>query len=430
MSDAVIRLEGIGKKYHLSQDGPPSTRLREILTSGLRRLGHRLRPAFAGRPPAAPARGREFWALKDVSFEVRPGEAVGFVGRNGAGKSTLLKIISRITAPTEGRMTLRGRVVSLLEVGTGFHPDLTGRENIYLGGAILGLKRNEIRKKFDEIIAFAEIDRFLDTPVKFYSSGMYTRLAFAVAANLDPEILILDEVLAVGDSQFQKKCLNKMSTVAGEGRAVLFVSHDTSAVQRFCARVVLLDSGRVVADGGPSQILEKYHAPAALKPTRGGDEAVRWTAIALQHPDGRPCAEVRSGAPLVIRMGYQTARPFKPTDQILVTIGIQHLQESVWFACCNDLTNQIRSGWPAEGYVKCLIPRLPLSPGFYRANLYVAVNGILADYVADAIILDVKEGDFFGNGHVPTVARAAFAGLPLLVHHSWQLEEGTAAAAA
>src|ERR1700682_2569479 len=238
MSDSIIAVENLGKRYRIrhQREGRRYVALRDVLASKL------ASPLWWFRQGARPSTEstEDFWALKDVSFEVKQGEAVGIIGRNGAGKSTLLKILSRITEPTEGRVTLRGRVASLLEVGTGFHPELTGRENIFLNGAILGMTRLEIRRKFDEIVAFAEIEKFLDTPVKRYSSGMYVRLAFAVAAHLEPDILGVDEVLAVGDANFQRKCLGKMKDVAGHGRTILFVSHDMSAVRRLCRRAILL----------------------------------------------------------------------------------------------------------------------------------------------------------------------------------------------
>jgi lipopolysaccharide transport system ATP-binding protein len=251
MSDVAIRVEGLGKQYRLYGPTERYSTLRDQVRkwTSLRALLRRTR-RFESRPP--------FWALKDVSFEVKPGEVVGIIGRNGAGKSTLLKILSRITEPTEGTADIQGRVGSLLEVGTGFHPELTGRENVFLNGAILGMKRAEIARKFDEIVAFAEVEKFIDTPVKHYSSGMYTRLAFAVAAHLEPEILIVDEVLAVGDAQFQKKCLGKMGEVAEGGRTVLFVSHNMQAVQRLCPWVVLLDRGQVAANGPSNQVVRTY----------------------------------------------------------------------------------------------------------------------------------------------------------------------------
>ena len=253
-SDPIIQIEGLGKKYVLrhQQEGHGRYQsLRDTLGNGLRAAGRRLLNPFARTE--RPGR-EEFWALKDVSFEVKRGEVVGIIGRNGAGKSTLLKILSRITEPTAGRVTLRGRVASLLEVGTGFHPELTGRENVYLNGAILGMSGAEIKRKFDEIVAFAEVEKFLDTPVKRYSSGMYVRLAFAVAAHLEPEILVVDEVLAVGDAGFQKKCLGKMGDVARHGRTVLFVSHNMEAVQRLCQKGILM-AGGVVLECGPVHII-------------------------------------------------------------------------------------------------------------------------------------------------------------------------------
>ncbi|HEY2330091.1 MAG TPA: ABC transporter ATP-binding protein, partial [Verrucomicrobiae bacterium] len=247
MSDYAIKVEGLGKKYLLQHQatGKRYVALRDV-------LAEKAKAFFGGRRPEAGSRKsvEEFWALKDVSFEIKPGEVVGIIGRNGAGKSTLLKLLSRITEPTTGRVRLRGRVASLLEVGTGFHPELTGRENIFLNGAILGMHRTEIKKKFDEIVAFAEVEKFLDTPVKRYSSGMYMRLAFAVAAHLEPEILIVDEVLAVGDFGFQQKCLGKMQDVAaGEGRTVVFVSHNMQAVTTLCIRAILLNAGKIVQAG-------------------------------------------------------------------------------------------------------------------------------------------------------------------------------------
>src|SRR5438477_4550081 len=250
MPASVIAVENLSKRYlvgHRAEriDSHGLAELREVVSREFQRTARKAMDVIRGRQVVQGDSIEEFWALKDVSFEVRQGEVLGIIGRNGAGKSTVLKILSRITEPTTGRITLRGRVASLLEVGTGFHPELTGRENIYLNGAILGMSRSEIRKKFDEIVAFAEVEKFLDTPVKRYSSGMYVRLAFAVAAHLEPEILIVDEVLAVGDAEFQKKCLGKMSEIAGGGRTVLFVSHNTGAVASLCPSVMWLDEGRV-----------------------------------------------------------------------------------------------------------------------------------------------------------------------------------------
>ena len=258
MSDTVIRVENLGKKYILGhQRQERYTALRDVMANGAKSLGRKLLKPL-GKRVSDPV-VEEFWALKDVSFEVKQGDRIGIIGRNGAGKSTLLKILSRITEPTTGRITIKGRVASLLEVGTGFHPELTGRENIYLNGAILGMSRFEIKKKFDEMVAFAEVEKFLDTPVKHYSSGMYVRLAFAVAAHLEPEILIVDEVLAVGDIEFQKKCLGKMQDVAEkEGRTVLFVSHNLTAIRTLCSRAILLDKGKIIADSSANEAVRSY----------------------------------------------------------------------------------------------------------------------------------------------------------------------------
>jgi len=263
MSDPIVTVEGLGKRYRLrhAAENLPYVALRDVLAA---KVTAPLR-WFRGGAASARATREDFWALRDVGFAIAPGEVVGVIGRNGAGKSTLLKILSRITEPTEGRVTLCGRVASLLEVGTGFHPELTGRENIFLNGAILGMSRAEITRKFDEIVAFADVERFLDTPVKHYSSGMYVRLAFAVAAHLEPEVLIVDEVLAVGDAEFQKRCLGKMRDVSKSGRTVLFVSHNLAAVKSLTARGIVLNEGRVVFDGGSAEAIDLYMGLGATR---------------------------------------------------------------------------------------------------------------------------------------------------------------------
>jgi lipopolysaccharide transport system ATP-binding protein len=254
---AAISVEQLSKRYRINTRGGTYRTLRESLVGGMSSLWGRLRGALA--PSAGTDQGdEELWALKDVSFEVQPGEVLGVIGRNGAGKSTLLKVLSRITSPTGGQIDLRGRVGSLLEVGTGFHPELSGRENIFLNGAILGMSRREVTRKFDDIVDFAEVSRFIDTPVKRYSSGMYTRLAFAVASHLEPEILIVDEVLAVGDAAFQQKCLGKMGQVSRQGRTVLFVSHNMTAVKSLCTRAILMEGGRVALDGDVDEVVDRY----------------------------------------------------------------------------------------------------------------------------------------------------------------------------
>jgi ABC-type polysaccharide/polyol phosphate transport system ATPase subunit len=273
MSDVVIRAEELGKKYIIGHQAEREryTTLRDSVGRSLKNWSRSAREMFAGKSLVPGDETEEFWALKDINFEIKRGDVVGIIGRNGAGKSTLLKVLSRITEPTTGRVTIDGRVASLLEVGTGFHPELSGRENIYLNGAILGMNREEIKRKFDEIVDFADVEKFLDTPVKRYSSGMYVRLAFAVAAHLEPEILIIDEVLAVGDAEFQKKCLGKMKDVAGHGRTVLFVSHNMAAVQNLCNSGLLIFAGNSSETLDVATAINKYQmrsAPSAQQKPR------------------------------------------------------------------------------------------------------------------------------------------------------------------
>ena len=289
MSDIVIKAENLGKKYvigHQSERGGYTT-LRDVLTQNAQALWSKTKDLVTGKPIIQGDTLEEVWALKDLNFEIRRGEAVGIIGRNGAGKSTLLKVLSRITEPTTGRLTIKGRIASLLEVGTGFHPELSGRENIYLNGTILGMTRVEIKKKFDEILAFAEVEKYLDTPVKRYSSGMYVRLAFAVAAHLDPEILLVDEVLAVGDAQFQKKCLGKMSQVVNAGRTVLFVSHNMAAISALCEKAFLFTNGHLDQSGNAAQVVSVYLQAGSLNSgemvwSEGvGDDYVRLYAVRI-----------------------------------------------------------------------------------------------------------------------------------------------------
>ncbi|HEY3356079.1 MAG TPA: polysaccharide ABC transporter ATP-binding protein [Polyangia bacterium] len=306
----AIRVERLGKLYRIGGRQPMDRTLREAVMATLAAPVRRAAAVLRGRE--AEASDDEIWALRDLSFAVAPGEVVGIIGRNGAGKSTLLKILSRITEPTTGRFGLKGRVGSLLEVGTGFHPELTGRENIALNGAVLGMRRHEIQRKFDAIVAFAGIDRFLDTQVKHYSSGMYMRLAFAVAAHLEPEILLVDEVLAVGDAAFQKQCLGKMGEVAHEGRTVLFVSHNMHAVRSLCPRCLLIDGGRLAGDGATSEVIATYFrgmaeaAPrAALPAARPGSGALRLTEVALEDAAGTRRSDFAVGEAIRLRVGLQ-----------------------------------------------------------------------------------------------------------------------------
>ena len=372
MSAPAIRVEELGKRYRIGERVRYKS-LRESVSNVARRT---LRGEH--RPHET------IWALKDVSFEVAPGEVVGVIGRNGAGKSTLLKILSRITEPTEGRVELHGRVGSLLEVGTGFHQELTGRENIYLNGAILGMKRAEIERKFDEIVAFAEIERFLDTPVKHYSTGMYLRLAFAVAAHLEPEILLVDEVLAVGDAEFQKKCLNKMGDVARGGRTVLFVSHNMAAVAKLCGRCTWLDSGRLRAVGQAQAIVSQYTKCDAatvgercwLGPAHSpGNETIRILAMRLRNVAGQVAAVFDSRESFAIEIEYEL---FRPTQSVGVGFWLLSAEGTVVFV-----------GGDAENKEFCAKPRWP---GRWISSAVVAGNFLNAGTYSISLGVDLPLG--------------------------------------
>ncbi len=378
MSQPVIAVEKLGKRYHLAHQRQADT-LRDTLAKTVRGL-------FSGGASAA---AEEFWALRDVSFDVKQGDVVGIIGRNGAGKSTLLKVLSRITEPTTGRAVIRGRIASLLEVGTGFHPELSGRENIFLNGAILGMTRAEIARKFDEIVAFAEVERFLDTQVKHYSSGMYVRLAFAVAAHLEPEILIVDEVLAVGDAQFQKKCLGKMNEVArNSGRTVLFVSHNTAALQAICRTGLWLQQGQVVQHGPIGECLSAYLASgnesAAFKPVNAAKPHI--TSVSLDR------AALATGR-LRISVGFKSPFPLG-CPVVGITLHSRHGQP---LAGCNGRMMGDRWHPPAlsEGVITAEISPLPLHSDTYRASIYLGDAVQDYDQKLDALEFDFVSPNFY-----------------------------------
>lgn len=368
MSDSIISVQNLSKCYLLGHQGEREryTALRDVIARNAKGLLRTARNLLAGRQIIEWDEVEEFWALKDVSFEVKRGEVLGIIGRNGAGKSTLLKILARITDPTKGRIEINGRVASLLEVGTGFHPELTGRENVYLNGSILGMSRAEIRKKFDEIVAFAEVEKFLDTPVKRYSSGMYVRLAFAVAAHLDPEVLIVDEVLAVGDVEFQKKCMGKMQSVSEEGgRTVLFVSHNMQAVRQMCQRVLFLRQGQVSLLGDPHEAISAYLGQ--------GGAASATTVDLTDYPRTRPPEGARLLEVSFLRPDGSQALTIGPADELGVKVMIEILDPVRQFNLAMALIHGEGMRVFSEAY--CDEHELPdLHPGIYRLNFRIPMR--------------------------------------------------------
>lgn len=382
MSRRVIFCEGLGKEFRIGKRELDKT-LRDVLTEAMAAPVRALKNRFSANGfPGMPT--ETIWALKDVSFDIHDGEVVGIIGHNGAGKSTLLKILSRISDPTEGRIGIHGRVGSLLEVGTGFHPELTGRENIFLNGAILGMRRAEIIRKFDEIVEFAGVGKFLDTPVKFYSSGMYMRLAFAVAAHLEPEILIVDEVLSVGDAQFQKKCLGKMGEVAQSGRTVIFVSHNMAAVERLCSKVIVLENGRVIGNGPPRAMISGYlrEGSGEIYVARSRTGHPQFLSAKICDINGHPLDEPVCTEPFLVRLHFVL-----PEDAPGTQLGIGILS-------ADGLPLFTTNTWDVN-------LEAPTKAGEYEADVLLPANCLLADafHVAmclwnDAGVLDLQEPAF------------------------------------
>ncbi len=425
MSDTVIRVENLSKSYLIGHQGPQERyhSLRDTVVRHSKNYARKAADMARGRQIVQGDSVEEFWALKDVSFEVKRGEVLGIIGRNGAGKSTLLKILSRITEPTSGRVVLDGRVASLLEVGTGFHPELTGRENIFLNGAILGMSRAEVRKKFDEIVAFAEVESFLDTPVKRYSSGMYVRLAFAVAAHLEPEILIVDEVLAVGDAQFQKKCLGKMGDVARSGRTILFVSHQMAAVQKLCRSGIVLESGRLAFCGSARDAITRYLCNSDGSSgfeledmaNRKGSGTVRFTKVAFRDATKAPLGSIACGEDVFINLEMLNATS-NPLRQLHVALGIDdHLGQRVTVLASNYTGSDFDTD-ATTFVVSVRIHRLNLMPGRYTVTLFASISGEVADWVRHAGSFDVEAADYYGSGRMPAAGEGLF-----LMDHSFEL---------
>lgn len=423
--DIVIRAEGLGKKYTIGHQAEREkyVALRDVIMRNARNLVRTSADLLRGRATVEGDEIEDFWALRDVSFEIGRGEAVGVIGRNGAGKSTLLKVLSRITEPTLGRVEIKGRVASLLEVGTGFHPELTGRENIYLNGAILGMTRAEIRRKFDEIVAFAEVERFLDTPVKRFSSGMYVRLAFAVAAHLEPEILVIDEVLAVGDTEFQRKCLTKMREVAGQGRTVLFVSHNMASVAQLCDLGILLVKGEVALAGPIPAVISRYTAAGRRSPQstasdalflRDSNRRIREGAIleaTMLDAAGQSVTFIQSDAPVTFRVSAVCALHGVPLSIFII------LRDQLGAPLAKFESDPKRHPLVFEdgrAMLECHIDHLPLVPGEYRFGVALSQYGShVIDFQDDAASFSVLAASD------PGIAMSPWPAGPLAIRHAW-----------
>ena len=421
MTPLAILTEGLGKQYRV----PPNIDRRQTPETAVGAFAAGTRRLVTGG--SVLHRKDTFWALRNLSLAIGAGEVVGIVGANGAGKTTLLKLLARVTEPTEGRAEVRGRLGSLLEVATGFHPDLSGRDNIYLNGSILGMRRAEITARFDEIVDFAGVEEFLDMPVKRYSSGMYVRLAFSVAAHMEPEILLVDEVLSVGDQAFQEKCLGRLKDVTSSGRTVLFVSHNLPSLTSLCKRGILLEHGRVVQDGPIDDVVNTYlsrRQRASIGALEGlprdGTGEIRFSEVSITGEDGSP--DVYPDRPVLISLTFSTERPV-PAETLSLSVGINHgLGERLI-----TLWNRFDPGQPLNGTtieegtrIACTLPRLPLRPGRYPITLYLDRGGEILDRIDNQVDFTVLPSDFYGTGQLPSESQGAF-----MVPHEWRVERDT-----
>ncbi len=412
--NCIIKVENLGKKYQLNH--LLSRSKDDMFFSSVK---NKAKSFLKGKQVA-----EEFWAIRDVSFEIQKGDRVGIIGRNGAGKSTLLKMLSRIVAPTTGRIEYNGRMASLLEVGTGFHGDLTGRENIYLNGSILGMRKHEIDARFDEIVDFSEIEKFLDTPVKRYSSGMYVRLAFAVAAHLDPEILVVDEVLAVGDAAFQKKCLGKMQDVsAKDGRTILFVSHNMPSLTNLCNKGIVLKNGTIhqplcnINDAVRSYVdlAESIeYQEIAARTDRQGEGKIKLTNCTVLNSENKKVNICVTGEKVILKLDYESL-DFKNLDNITFAISINGSDGTFYSLIGNEFSGNPFQGLPSSGAVYCIINKWPITSGRYGLNIAINQNGFMQDWIKDAVFIDVEDGDYYGTGRlVPGTHRC------VLMENTWK----------
>jgi lipopolysaccharide transport system ATP-binding protein len=409
MGETVLKVEGISKQYRLGKLGTGT------VSHDLNRWWHKVRGKEDPYQKIGDVNDRTqvggsgyVWSLRDVSFEVKKGEVVGVIGKNGAGKSTLLKILSQVTTPTRGEIRAKGRIAALLEVGTGFHPELSGRENIFLNGAILGMNKREIRRKLDEIIDFSGVAKYLDTPVKRYSSGMKVRLGFAVAAHLEPEILIVDEVLAVGDAEFQEKCLGKMKDVSSQGRTVLFVSHNMSSIKQLCTRAILLNQGQLIKDDTVEATIEHYQGlvkfESLVYPDRDVKPALKINAwvnkMWFEDANGNLKNNFPIGSELNVLAEYDTNYE-QDLEDFRIAFAITSLTGENIGDLSNVFVEGIKKTYPRSGVIKCTIPTLRLTEGRYKLNAFISVNGIAQYWVKDVIGFSVERFDYFGTGRIP-----------------------------
>lgn len=415
--EAIIVSE-IGKKYRIGIEKKSNTGIKSKIINNITAPFNWLKSQVV-----EPSEEEFLWALRNVSFKINQGEVVGFLGHNGAGKSTLLKILSRITEPSEGYAKINGRLSALLEVGTGMHPELTGKENIYLNGTILGMKKWEIDKKYSDIVEFSGISKFLNTPVKHYSSGMRVRLGFGIAAHLEPEILIVDEVLAVGDAEFQKKSIGKMKDVAKCGRTVLFVSHNMAAIKNLCPRSCLMHNGNLIYDGKTDDVIRAYynsdgsnvHKSIIERDDRKGNGRIKFTDIKIKNIDGDVIDKIQSGEEVDIAVEY-IVNDIRIKNNLDIHITFYSVDGKYMFTCSTEANGYQCQTYPSEGRIICKIRKFPLTSGSYSITLYSKYKGEVADWIVNTTTLTVFDGDFYGTGKLSSHKEG------FLVEHEWDME--------